>query len=203
MCFCCKSGLPKHQSPWRCLKTVFSASENSNLLACMSIAQWMRTWPKLNEVSQLPLEDEFLWQSSLLHSFISLGDSLWWEYPSEKVDVGWSWMSGWPVTLMLENWYIPEFTRFFLTPNAINASNINHLYFDLWKVSSRKQWKPSNSRAGWRRTMEAKNVSFKRSYYKAFFLVKHHSPKHHYTDTQTVQQVLLTLGLHLYNLQHF
>jgi len=34
-------------------------------------------------------------------------------------------------------------------------------------------------------------------------LVKHHSLKLHYIETQTVEQVLLTLSLHLYSLQYF
>lgn len=43
--------------------------------------------------------------------------------------------------------------------------------------------------------MEIKNISFKQSFYKDHFFVKHHSPKHCYTDPKTVQQVLLTLCL--------
>lgn len=49
-------------------ETDIYASENLNLLVCMNIAQQRKTWPKMNEVSQLPLDDEFLSKSPSLNS---------------------------------------------------------------------------------------------------------------------------------------
>lgn len=119
-------------------------------LVCMSIMQWMRKRPKRNEISQLPLEDEFLRQLHLPWRALGVGISITEGWRGMELDV---WLT---VTLMFENWYIPEFTHFFFTPNASNASKINHLYCDLWVVSSGKQWKPCSSRAGSICRMEAK-----------------------------------------------
>lgn len=54
MCFYCKSGPPKDQSPWRYLKQIILlvGTQRASLLESVSIAQWVRFWPKLNEVSQ-------------------------------------------------------------------------------------------------------------------------------------------------------
>lgn len=45
-------------------------------LVCMSIMQWMRKRPKRNEISQLPLEDEFLRQLHLPWRALGVGISI-------------------------------------------------------------------------------------------------------------------------------
>lgn len=78
VCFYCKSGPPKDQSPWRYLKQIILlvGTRRASLLASVSIAQWF--WPKLNEVSQFlsPLTPQLHFPGRLPRVAAPIGEGL-------------------------------------------------------------------------------------------------------------------------------